>query len=1047
MRSDDEKLVSQTLTGDRDAFGVLVHKYQEMVYAYAFQKVRNEEDAQDITQEVFWRAYHHLYQLRQPHRFRSWLYTIMSNECNRRLVSVIKTRRRETALEDATEDVLRTEPAHTAPTEGWRVDLEQAISELADENRIAVSMFYMGDRSLKEISEFLGVSVNTVKGKLYRARQQLGNALSERYGSLLKSHKLKGGFLMQFMEQIRYMPSPTIASSWSATAIGKILFSLIMAVCVLIGIARHGTDSPMSQPSNRIEVGPTEVVLLTPITGATRSSIPVASTQTENRPPAASSRASGDQGRQIAVRRATPGSGGNAQLPAAAMNIFRKLTFSGRVVDNNGVPVADAEIRYAVSFYPLEGDTESGRSSYYTSDSFMGTRVDGTFRFGLRLSRLEWMPFDSKEMLSRLNITVTHPDHAIWWQEFPFQSAADVEIQLEMPEIISGKVMNEAGEPIQNAEILMNSLFRATLRESGDRDDLGRYALPQPVKTDENGEFVLRGLPQGATTSLDVKGPGYAKQNHYGVLVGTEGLEFRLKREGRIEGRLTYASTGELVKDARVGLERIFPNYGHREVRVDSNGNYLLENLAPGTYSLHLAHGPKGWTAIAKEFIAVPEGRAVSDVDLTLIRSGFITGRVTNRDTSQLIANHHISFHDAARPEASQMPARRAITSSTGTYHFDAAPGRVLVHTNPPVGYQDIEQAERLNIGQVRRYVDVVEGETVVVDFQFSRGLKLVGRILTAAGEPVAGARITDPRDGHKEYDRSDELGVFTVGGLRPGQRLGLKAVHSGLGLRGTAKVEVQPDASVEIRMEPYGQVRVSGRVVDHEGKPMLLMNVHLTRWNSQPYGGYGANVAAYGTNVAGTDKDGRFQEIELIVGDEYTISVEAEGYRRTETEMFTAMAEMTQIADLVLLPAGGQFFIEGHVTDTSGEPVSGAQLSIIQQSQHWLTVTDENGDYRLEDLSMAVVLTLHIRHPGYAHHKFRILKTKQRHDLVLVKADGYLAGKVVDADGQPIVERVRVMIKAKEDPFFDYRYFPGSLTNLQGEFELKHIKDPIVSI
>ena len=653
----------------------------------------------------------------------------------------------------------------------------------------------------------------------------------------------------------------------------------------------------------------------------------------------------------------------------------------------------------------------------------------------------------SKEMLSRLNITVTHPDHAIWWQEFPFQSAADVEIQLEMPEIISGKVMNEAGEPIQNAEILMNSLFRATLRESGDRDDLGRYALPQPVKTDENGEFVLRGLPQGATTSLDVKGPGYAKQNHYGVLVGTEGLEFRLKREGRIEGRLTYASTGELVKDARVGLERIFPNYGHREVRVDSNGNYLLENLAPGTYSLHLAHGPKGWTAIAKEFIAVPEGRAVSDVDLTLIRSGFITGRVTNRDTSQLIANHHISFHDAARPEASQMPARRAITSSTGTYHFDAAPGRVLVHTNPPVGYQDIEQAERLNIGQVRRYVDVVEGETVVVDFQFSRGLKLVGRILTAAGEPVAGARITDPRDGHKEYDRSDELGVFTVGGLRPGQRLGLKAVHSGLGLRGTAKVEVQPDASVEIRMEPYGQVRVSGRVVDHEGKPMLLMNVHLTRWNSQPYGGYGANVAAYGTNVAGTDKDGRFQEIELIVGDEYTISVEAEGYRRTETEMFTAMAEMTQIADLVLLPAGGQFFIEGHVTDTSGEPVSGAQLSIIQQSQHWLTVTDENGDYRLEDLSMAVVLTLHIRHPGYAHHKFRILKTKQRHDLVLVKADGYLAGKVVDADGQPIVERVRVMIKAKEDPFFDYRYFPGSLTNLQGEFELKHIKDPIVSI
>ena len=166
MRSDDEKLVSQTLSGDREAFGVLVHKYQEMVYAYAFQKVRNEADAQDITQEVFWRAYHGLYQLRHPHRFRSWLYTIMSNECKRRLVGIIKTRQHETALEAATDDALRIEPAHTTPTESWRVDLEQALSELSDDNRVAVSMFYMGDHSLKEISEFLGVSVNTVKGQI-----------------------------------------------------------------------------------------------------------------------------------------------------------------------------------------------------------------------------------------------------------------------------------------------------------------------------------------------------------------------------------------------------------------------------------------------------------------------------------------------------------------------------------------------------------------------------------------------------------------------------------------------------------------------------------------------------------------------------------------------------------------------------------------------------------------------------------------------------------------------------------------------------------------
>ena len=166
---------------------------------------------------------------------------------------------------------------------------------------------------MREISDFLGVSVNTVKGKLYRARQQLGKALSERYGRLLESHKLKGGFLMQFMEQIHHTPPPTVASSLGGTAVGKILFSLIMAICVLIGIARYGTDSSTSLSVNRIGMGPTEVVLLSPIADATLSSIPAALVEAENRPQAASSRTSGDQGRQLAARGVTPGDLGSTQ--------------------------------------------------------------------------------------------------------------------------------------------------------------------------------------------------------------------------------------------------------------------------------------------------------------------------------------------------------------------------------------------------------------------------------------------------------------------------------------------------------------------------------------------------------------------------------------------------------------------------------------------------------------------------------------------------------------------------------------------------------------
>jgi RNA polymerase sigma-70 factor (ECF subfamily) len=282
MYSADEQIVSRTLAGDRDAFGILVHKYQEMVFAYAFQKVRNEADAQDVMQEVFLRAYRSLYALRHPHRFRSWLYTIMSNECNRWLARAAKTRQREVLLANAGGDELRVEPGHTIPTEGWRADLEQAMAALPDENRVAVSMFYMGDCSLKEISEFLGVSVNTVRGKLHRARQQLGRALSEQYGRLLKSHKLRGGFLMQMMEQLRHTPAPTMGFAWSSATVGKTVFSLITALCILIGLIGARDDFSTELSANQIGVSssgtnrlPMEVALLesapylarSPITG------------------------------------------------------------------------------------------------------------------------------------------------------------------------------------------------------------------------------------------------------------------------------------------------------------------------------------------------------------------------------------------------------------------------------------------------------------------------------------------------------------------------------------------------------------------------------------------------------------------------------------------------------------------------------------------------------------------------------------------------------------------------------------------------------------
>jgi predicted DNA-binding protein YlxM (UPF0122 family) len=113
-----------------------------------------------------------------------------------------RRREKEIDLECTPEESLGFEAdCFRTPTD-WQVDLEAAIDSLPEDNRIVVSMFYLSDCSLAEISEYLGVSTNTVKGKLYRARQQLGKMILERYGGILRKNKLRGGFTYEIMKQL-----------------------------------------------------------------------------------------------------------------------------------------------------------------------------------------------------------------------------------------------------------------------------------------------------------------------------------------------------------------------------------------------------------------------------------------------------------------------------------------------------------------------------------------------------------------------------------------------------------------------------------------------------------------------------------------------------------------------------------------------------------------------------------------------------------------------------------------------------------------------------
>ena len=168
---DDLDLVRQSQEGQTEAFGVLVNKYQKVMYTVALRMLGNPEDARDATQDAFVKAYQHLSTFDSRYRFYSWMYRILVNEC----LNVSRDRRTEEPIDiDAAGGV---DPFDSAVAAERVVQINMALERLTPEYRAVVVLRHFAGQSYGEIAEALGVPEKTVKSRLYTARQQLGEML------------------------------------------------------------------------------------------------------------------------------------------------------------------------------------------------------------------------------------------------------------------------------------------------------------------------------------------------------------------------------------------------------------------------------------------------------------------------------------------------------------------------------------------------------------------------------------------------------------------------------------------------------------------------------------------------------------------------------------------------------------------------------------------------------------------------------------------------------------------------------------------------------
>ena len=179
--TDDSQLIAAARQGDRTAFEALVRRYQDRLYAAMVQVTGSAEEAEDVVQDAFVRAFLKLDTFQNNSQFFTWLYRIAFNSA----LSRIRRRKGTTSLDQARETV-GDEPVDNfgAPDHRMLQDeqvamVRMALQKLSDDHRTILVLREMDECAYEEIAEILQISIGTVRSRLNRARTQLRIVLEE----------------------------------------------------------------------------------------------------------------------------------------------------------------------------------------------------------------------------------------------------------------------------------------------------------------------------------------------------------------------------------------------------------------------------------------------------------------------------------------------------------------------------------------------------------------------------------------------------------------------------------------------------------------------------------------------------------------------------------------------------------------------------------------------------------------------------------------------------------------------------------------------------
>lgn len=179
----DTEIIKRILQGEQAIFATLVERYQQYVFTLVLRFTDSREDAEEISQDVFVKAYRSLADFRGESKFSTWLYTVVRTSC----ITFLRKKKLATTSIDNERTALQLEnresgfKADTIETKSRHAMVNEAIQLLSPDDSQLLTLFYKGEQTLEEIGRIMALDPNTVKVKLHRARNRLKEKMEKHF--------------------------------------------------------------------------------------------------------------------------------------------------------------------------------------------------------------------------------------------------------------------------------------------------------------------------------------------------------------------------------------------------------------------------------------------------------------------------------------------------------------------------------------------------------------------------------------------------------------------------------------------------------------------------------------------------------------------------------------------------------------------------------------------------------------------------------------------------------------------------------------------------